>query len=120
MKRFAASSNSSAATWRADWGDEAVLWQIAHSLPFPRELIAIIWNELSGRGRINFGADILIRHFSYSFPIRGNLRQIELTQLADRIALDLVRFPIKDGPALFQWVKQRQIDNSFQTSVLVH
>jgi len=78
-----------------------------------RELIAIICNELSGRGRINFGADILIRHFSYSFPIRGNLRQIELTQLADRIALDLVRFPIKDGPALFQWVKQRQIDNSF-------
>src|SRR6266480_436272 len=80
----------------------------------------IVNDQLSSRGRINCGADWFLRHFSDRFPIGGDLWPTERAQLTDCSALDLVRFPIQDEPALFERVKQRQIDNSFQTSALIH
>ena len=71
----------------------------SHVFPYPREFILIDRNKLARRGGINCGADCLIRHFSDSFPIRGDLRLIGGPQIVELVPLESGLFSSPKGTA---------------------
>src|ERR1700680_962369 len=87
------------------------------SFPLAREFFGSINNELSRRRRIDSRFNLRACHFRDRFPVGRELRTILRAQDADLVAL---RFPIENEPLLFARFEKGKIDNSFQTSALVH